>query len=371
MAQHPQPAPAIAAVPATTPFVAPEELARRVGRTSLVRLGANESAFGPSPRAIAAMQAAIPLTSLYGDPESVELRTLLAARHNCKIENLVVASGVDELLGLICRTYGSLGDPVVMSHGSYATFAYHVIGHGLNLITVPPFPDGTVDVDAMLAVARERNPKIVYLANPDNPSGSFIDLETVTRLRDGLPPDTLFVLDEAYADFVTAGPLLPDAIDERTIRLRTFSKAYGMAGARIGYAIASRDAIAVFQKIRHHFGVARTSQIGALAALEDQPFVKHVVDEVVRGRDEYHAFAKRIGIRTLPSQTNFVCFEIGTRPQAEAMMHGLLERGVFVRKPGEPPINGFIRVTVGTAEERALFYEQFSAALDAVRERVS
>jgi histidinol-phosphate aminotransferase len=351
--------------------VAPEELARRVGRDSLVRLGANESAFGPSPHAIAAMQAAIPLTSLYGDPESIELRTLLAAKHGCRIENIVVASGVDELLGLICRTYGSLGDPVIMSHGSYATFAYHVIGHGLELITVPPFDDGAVDVDAMLAKAHERQPKIVYLANPDNPSGSFIDIDVVTKLRDGLPPDTLFVLDEAYSDFVTAGTLLPDPIDERTIRLRTFSKAYGMAGARVGYALASREAIATFQKIRHHFGVNRTSQIGAVAALEDRAFVAGVVAEVARGRDEYHAFGKRMGVHTLPSQTNFVCFEIGTRPQAEAMMHALLERGVFVRKPGEPPINGYIRVTVGTAAERELFYEHFAAAFDALRERVS
>jgi histidinol-phosphate aminotransferase len=371
MSQHPQPAAAIRAVPATTPFVAPEELGRRVGRASLVRLGANESAFGPSPKAIAAMQAALPLVSLYGDPESMELRSALAAQHGCRVENIVVGSGVDELLGLICRTYGAPGDPVLMSHGSYATFAFQVNGHGLALHTVPPFADGAVDIDAMLARARELQPKIVYLANPDNPSGSFADRDDVARLQAGLPADTLFILDEAYAHFVTSGSLLPDGIDERTIRLHTFSKAYGMAGARIGYALASREAIATFQKIRNHFGVNRTAQIGALAALDDAPFVREVVAEVARGREEYHAFGKRIGVRTLPSQTNFVCFEIGTRQAAEAMMHGLLERGVFVRKPGEPPINGFIRVTVGTPEERELFYEQFTAALDALRERVS
>jgi histidinol-phosphate aminotransferase len=371
MSLHPQPAPAIRAVPATTPFVAPEELARRVGRTTLVRLGANESAFGPSPRAIAAMQAAVPLVSIYGDPESMDLRTVLAARHNCRIENIVVGSGVDELLGLICRTYGALGDPVLMSHGSYATFAYHVAGHGLELITAPPFADGAVDIDALLAVARERRPKIVYLANPDNPSGTFAGRDAVAQLQAGLPPDTLFVLDEAYADFVPRDALLPEGIDERTIRLRTFSKAYGMAGARIGYALASREAIATFQKIRNHFGVNRTAQIGALAALADQAFVDGVVAEVAAGRAEYHAFARRIGLRTLPSSTNFVCFEIGTRQAAEAAMHGLLERGVFVRKPGAPPINGYIRVTVGTPAERAFFYEQLTATLEALRERVS
>jgi histidinol-phosphate aminotransferase len=370
MSQHPQPAPAIRAVPATTPFVAPEELARRVGRSSLVRLGANESAFGPSPKAIAAMQAAVPQVAIYGDPESIDLRAVLAARHACAIENIVVGSGVDELLGLICRTYGAPGDPVLMSHGSYATFAYHVAGHGLELVTVPPFSDGAVDIEAMIAAARERSPKIVYLANPDNPSGSFAGRDAVARLQRELPPDTLFVLDEAYADFVDAAELLPEGIDERTIRLRTFSKAYGMAGARIGYALASREAIATFQKIRNHFGVNRTAQIGALAALDDPAFVALVVAEVALGRAEYHAFGKRLGLRTLPSHTNFVCFEIGTRQAAAAAMHGLLERGVFVRKPGEPPINGCIRVTVGTPGQRAFFFEQLSATLDALRERV-
>jgi histidinol-phosphate aminotransferase len=367
----PLPTPQIRDVPATTPFVAPEELARRVGRDTLVRLGANESAFGPSPKAIAAMQAAVPLTSIYGDPESVDLRTVLAARHACALENIVVGAGADELLGLICRAYGALGDVAVMSHGSYATFAYHVVGHGLDLVTVPPFSDGSVDVEAMLAVAHERAPKIVYLANPDNPSGSFAEREAVARLQRDLPPGVLFVLDEAYADFVDPAALLPDGIDERTIRLRTFSKAYGMAGARVGYALASREAIATFQKIRNHFGVNRTAQIGALAALDDQAFVARVVDEVARGREEYHAFGRRIGVRTLPSHTNFVCFEIGTRQAAEAAVHGLLERGVFVRKPGQPPIDGFIRVTVGTPAERAIFYEQLGATLEALRERVS
>lgn len=370
MSTHPQPAAVVRAVPATTPFVGPEELARRVGRASLVRLGANESAFGPSPLAIAAMQAAVPLTSIYGDPESYDLRVALAARHGCAIENIVVGAGADELLGLIVRTYGAPGDRVIMSHGSYATFAYHVSGHGLDLLTVPPFPDGAIDIEAMLAAARQEAPKIVYLANPDNPSGSLAAVDAVARLRDDLPPETLLVLDEAYADFVPPGGLLPEGIDERTIRLRTFSKAYGMAGARVGYALASREAIATFQKIRNHFGVNRTAQIGALAALDDAAFIAEVVDEVARGRAEYQAFGARLGLRTLPSHTNFVCFEIGTRPQAEAMMNGLLHRGVFVRKPGRPPLDGFIRVTVGTPGERAFFYEQFGAALDTLRERV-
>ena len=259
-----------------------------------------------------------------------------------------------------------------MSHGSYATFAFHVLG------TRARAEDGAAlrrrrgryrsDARARRAISSRRSS---IWRTPTTRAERSSGREAVARLQNELPPDTLFVLDEAYSDFVTDGALLPDGIDERTIRLHTFSKVYGMAGARIGYALASREAIATFQKIRNHFGVNRTGQIGALAALEDQPFVQRVVAEVKAGRDEYHAFAARLGMRTLPSQTNFVCFEIGTRQAAEAMMHGLLERGVFVRKPGEPPINGFIRVTVGTPDERLVFYEQFAAALDALRERVS
>jgi histidinol-phosphate aminotransferase len=370
MEPQPQPTPQIRDVPATTPFVAPEELARRVGRSTLVRLGANESAFGPSPRALVAMRDALADTAYYGDPEAFELRTALAARHGCALENIVVGPGIDDLLGLIVRTYATVGDVALMSRGSYATFAYHVAGYGLTLSTVPPFADGSVDIDALAAAARERRPKIAYLANPDNPSGTFAAADAVARLRAALPPETLFVLDEAYADFVAPGALPPDGIDAQTIRLRTFSKAYGMAGARIAYAIAPAEAIATFQKVRLHFGVNRAALAGALASLDDPAFIAEVVAEVARGRDEYRALAARLGLRTLPSHTNFVCIEVGTRAQAEAMVAGLLERGVFVRKPGLPPIDGFIRVTVGTPEERAIFAEAFAMVLDTLRERV-
>ena len=371
MSRNPQPTAQIRAVPTTTPFVGPEDLARRVGRDSLVRLGANESSFGPSPRAIAAMHAAVPETSFYGDPELVDLRVALAARHQCGIENLSVGAGIDDLLGLIVRGYCGEGGVALMTRGSYPTFVYHVTGYGAELSTVEPLADGSTDIDALAAAARERKPRVVYLANPDNPSGSFVDRAAVETLRAAVPDDALFVLDEAYADFVGPDEVLPDTIDEGTIRLRTFSKAYGMAGSRIAYAIAPVSVVETFQKIRHHFGVNRIAQSGAIAALADTGFVTGVVAEVERGREAYHELGRTLGLRTLPSRTNFVCFEIGTRAQAEAMVAALLERGIFVRKPGQPPIDGFIRVTVGTEEQRATFAEAFAGALDAVRERVS
>jgi histidinol-phosphate aminotransferase len=371
MTMLPQPTAQVAAVPAVTPFVAPEELARRVGRASLLRLGANESAFGPSPLAVAAMREAAAHTSWYGDPESMELRAALAARHGCGVENIVIGSGIDDLMSLLVRTFCAPGDVALQTRGTYATWAYHVAAYGAVLATAEPTADAAIDVDALIERARATRPKVVYVANPDNPSGAFVAAAELERLRAGLADDVLLVIDEAYADFVDPQLLPPDALDPRAIRLRTFSKAFGLAGARVGYAIAAARYVAIFQKIRQHFGVNRAAQIGALAALGDTAFVKSVAARVADGRTDYAALGNVLGCRTLPSATNFVCFEIGSREQAEAMVGTLLGRGVFVRKPYAPPIDGYIRVTVGTSDERAAFAQIFSEALVGVREKAA
>jgi histidinol-phosphate aminotransferase len=368
MPKLPQPAPLVAAVPSSTPFVAPEELARRVGRSSLLRLGANESSFGPAPAALAAMREAVGRVSWYGDPESLELRTALARRNGCEIENLIIGSGIDDLMSLVVRTFCAPGDAALATRGTYATWTFHVLAYGVRHITAEPTPAVTIDVDALIAQAAAAGPKAVYVANPDNPSGTFVSAAELARLRAGLADDVLLVIDEAYADYVDPARLPPPALDPRTIRFRTFSKAYGLAGARVGYAIAPAQYVAAFNKLRQHFGVNRTAQIGALAALGDEDHLRAVVAEVAAGRDAYAALGRELGCRTLPSATNFVNFEVGTKAAAEAMVLSLLERGVFVRKPYAPPIDGFIRVTVGTAAERAAFAEIFSEALAKARE---
>lgn len=358
----PAPAAQIAAVPATTPFVAPEVLGRRYGHRDMLRLGANESSFGPSPRAIAAMREEAPRNSWYGDPESFELRSALAERLGCGVENLIVGSGIDDLHSLVVRAFCAPGSVALETEGTYATFAYHVAAYGVRLRTVPYRDDGRIDVDALIACALREQPKMIYVANPDNPSGTFVEPEAIAALRDALLPDQVLVLDEAYADFVPPGKLPGPLLDPQTIRMRTFSKAYGLAGARVGYAIADPAIIATFQNIRQHFGINRNGQIAALASLGDDAFVAEVVAEVARGREDYYALAARHGLRSVTSLTNFVCIEIGTKPQAEAFLEDLLRRGVFVRKPSAPPLDGYIRVTVGTPEERARFATIFDEA---------
>ena len=365
----PKATPAVEALPLTRPFVGPEELARLAGRSSLLRLGANESAFGPSPHALEAMRRELPRTAWYGDPESSDLRERLAAKHGCSIENVVVGAGIDDLLGMIVHGYLSPSEAAVATAGTYPTFAYHVVTRSGLMETVQYRFDGTVQLEALIERGRETGARIVYLANPDNPSGSFIGRDALLSALERLAADAVFILDEAYGDFTDSADLIGDD-DPRVVRTRTWSKAYGMAGARIGYAIAAREIVATCNKIRIQYNVNRTAQVGALAALDDEAFVAGVVAEIARGRVEYAALGERLGLATLPSLGNFVNFDLGTRERAEALVATLLENGVFVRKPGAPPIDRCVRVTVGTAAERSEFAERLAEALSKVDAKV-
>jgi histidinol-phosphate aminotransferase len=361
-----RPAPLIAALPASTPFIGPERLMRENRLTQLVRLGANESPFGPSPLAVAAMRAELERLSWYGDPDAYELRVALAKKHACAIEQISVGSGIDDLMGLAVRAYVAPGAAAVTSRGTYPTFEYHVSGYGGVLQRVDYREDGAPDLEGLVQRAHECDAAIVYLANPDNPSGSFYERDEVVRFFEALPRSTVLLLDEAYADFVDEAELLPPHFEDRLIRTRTFSKAHGMAGARIGYAIMSEEGAATFDKIRLQYGINRNAQIGALASLHDAPFSAFVVEETARGRAEYADVGRELGIGTLPSRTNFVCFDLRDVKRANSMVVDLLRRGVWIRKPGAWPLDRYIRVSVGTAPMRAAFAAALRAILSEV-----
>jgi histidinol-phosphate aminotransferase len=356
-------APHIEAIPLVTPFIGPEQLMREGGHASLLRLGANESTFGPSPKAVEAMASELPRISWYGDPESYDLRCALAARHGCEVENICVGAGIDDLMGLAVRAFVAPGDTALTTRGTYPTFAYHITGFGGVLETVPYRENGMLDVDALIEKALALRPKIVYVANPDNPSGTLLPGAQLVRLFEALPEETLLFLDEAYEDFVEESDAFPALLHPRLLRVRTFSKAYGMAGARIGYLIATPRNVLTFQKIRLHYGVNRNAQIGALAALEDTAFHRHVVAEVAKGRQDYYDLAVSLGRRYLRSWTNFVCIDFDSNERATAIMNQLLARGVFIRKPGAPPLDRYVRISVGTPAERAEFAVRLRAVL--------
>lgn len=350
--------PHAAALPSTVPFTGPETLERRTGLPFRARLGANESLFGPSPKAVAAMEAAARDAWMYGDPENHDLKQALAAHHGVTPAHLAVGPGIDGLLGLICRLTLAPGTPVVTSLGAYPTFNFHVAGAGAELTRVPYRGDHE-DPEALLTAARATGARLLYLANPDNPMGSHHPAAVIEEMVANLPEDTLLILDEAYADLAPPGavPLIA-AEHPQVIRLRTFSKGYGLAGARVGYAITNPDLALAFDKMRDHFGMGRISQAGALAALADQEWLASVQARTVAARARLSAIAVANGLRPLPSATNFVTIDCGRDGDfARRVLAEMGLRGVFIRMPGVAPLDRCIRISLGD-----------DAALDIVEE---
>ncbi|OJH44717.1 pyridoxal phosphate-dependent aminotransferase [Paracoccus sp. SM22M-07] len=358
-------APIPASLPATVPFVGPETLERQRGKPFGARLGANENGFGPSPRAIRAMQDAVSQVWKYGDAPSHDLRHALAARLGAAPENIVIGEGIDGLLGVLVRLMIAPGDAVVTSEGAYPTFNYHVAGYA-GVLHKAPYRDDREDPQALIDLAHRTGARMVYLANPDNPMGSWHSGSTITAMLDGLPRDCLLVLDEAYAEFAPRDAI-PDIApdDPRVIRMRTFSKAYGLAGARIGYAIGAPDLIAGFDRIRNHFGVNSIAQVGALAALADTDWLAHVQDQVATARDRIGQIARQNGLTALPSATNFVAVDTDRDGiYAANLVKALQDRGVFIRMPGVAPLNRCIRISCGPAQELDLLSVVLPKALD-------
>ncbi|MFA7434503.1 MAG: pyridoxal phosphate-dependent aminotransferase [Gemmobacter sp.] len=364
--------PLVASLPASVPFVGPETQERARNAPFAARLGANESVFGPSPAAIAAMGRAAGDVWMYGDPENHDLRAALAAHHGVGPENVAVGEGIDGLLGCLVRLLVAPGDAVVTSDGAYPTFNFHVAGHGGALHKVP-YDGDHEDPAALAAKAAEVGAKLVYFANPDNPMGSWHGADAVRRLVETMPEGTLLVLDEAYVELAPEGTAPEiDAADPRVIRMRTFSKAHGMAGLRVGYAIAAPGLIAAFDKVRNHFGVGRIAQAGALAALMDRTWLGVVRGKVATARDGICRIARENGLVPLPSATNFVTIDCGgDGALARAVVAGLIARGVFVRMPFVPPHDRCIRVSAGTEADLAALAEALPEALAEAREAVA
>ena len=230
-----------------------------------------------------------------------------------------------------------------------------------------PYRDDRNDLEGLAEAAAETDARLVYLSNPDNPTGTWHPAARIRTFEAMLPDRCLLILDEAYSEFATEDAPTPMApIGPRVIRMRTFSKAHGMAGARIGYAVADAEVVEALEKVRHHYGVNRVAQAGALASLEDTEFVANVVRSVVEGRADYARLGERLGLPTLPSATNFVAFDAGTVDRANTILENLQRHGAFVRKPAAAPLDRFFRVTVGTPEERQLFAGILSTVLAAL-----
>jgi histidinol-phosphate aminotransferase len=314
------------------------------------------------------MQAAAADVWKYGDPEMHDLRSAIAVHHGVSPAQVAVGEGIDGLLGLLVRLLIGPGDAVVTSDGAYPTFNFHVAGFGGVLHKVPYRGDHE-DPQALIDRARAVGARLIYLANPDNPMGSWHPAPVIGAMVDALPDGMLLILDEAYVDLAPPGiaPVLA-ADDPRVIRMRTFSKGYGLAGLRVGYGLAAPDLVSAFDKVRNHFGVGRIAQAGALAALADQAWLAHVRAEVARARTMLAQVAQANGLTPLPSATNFVTIDCGQDGVfARRVLNTLIKNDIFVRMPFVAPQDRCIRVSAGTPADLEAFAAALPLALAAAR----
>lgn len=368
MTTRPAQIPLIAALPATVPFVGPEAQERTRGTRFRARIGANESSFGPSPRVVSAMAESARDMWMYCDPDNHDLKNALAAHLGVGYDNVIVGEGIDGLLNLVVRMFVQAGTPVVTSLGAYPTFNFHVAGFGGRLVTVP-YENDRESLSALLDTVRRENAPLVYLSNPDNPMGTWWETAELVRFINALPETTMLILDEAYGETAPASALPPiDVSRPNVLRMRTFSKAYGLAGIRCGYAVGEAEAIRAFEKIRNHYGVNRMALIAGAAALADQAYLREVVAKVAAGRDRISAIARANGLQPIASATNFVTIDCGEDGAfALKVLQHLLSRDVFIRKPMAPGLDRCIRVSVGLDHELAVFEEELPGALAGAR----
>jgi histidinol-phosphate aminotransferase len=351
-----RPRPDVAALAPYVPGRPAAEVERLFGLDDVVKLASNENPFGPSPRAVEASVRALATVNSYPDGGSVDLRERLAARFGLARENVAVGNGSDELIALLALAYLSPGDEVVLAAPPYSIHRNAALVAGGRPVGVP-LRDHVHDLEAMAGAVTART-KLVFVANPHNPTGTAVDAATLRRFVTAIPPAVLLIVDEAYYDFAddalrhTARDLLDD--HPNVVALRTFSKAYGLAGLRAGYALAHRAVVSTLDRVRPPFGLSAVAQAAALAALDDAEYVARVVAQTRAGRARLLEIARRHGLEAIPSQANFVLMHVG---DSAGLAEALLRRGVIVR-PGENlGVSGWIRVSVGTDSDIDRFEE--------------
>ena len=339
-----------------------EEVERELG-VSAIKLASNENAFGPSPRALEAMKKHLASSHRYPDAGGFYLREKLAERHGVEAEQVVLGCGSTELIQLLCRIYCAPGAVGLSAEGSFVMFPLSVQAAGGEAVLVP-LKEYAYDLDA-LAAALDARTRAVYLANPNNPTGTLFTAGEMDRFLEKVPENVLVILDEAYCDYVERADYSRSMDTVRggryLIVLRTFSKVYGLAGLRIGYGIGHPEIIAALNKIHSPFNVSSLAQV---AALDDAEHVRRSVELTNQGRAFLEAELSKLGFMVVPSVANFVYLETGHKAQEE--YEALLKRGVIVRPMGFMGLPAGLRVTVGTPEENRRVVEAF-ARLQAAR----
>ena len=347
---------ALASVEPYRPQRPMRQLQEELGLERIVKLASNEGAFGPLPAAVAAFEAAAGELNRYPDGGGVRLREALAERHGVALDQVVLGNGADELIRLCAVATLDAGDRAVFPWPSFASYAVSTACSGAEPVRVP-LRERAFDLDAVLHAVRGGRVKVVYLANPNNPTGTLLDRAELRRFLGELPDGVLCVLDEAYAEYAEVEPEGPALLREGAARLavlRTFSKVYGLAALRVGYALASPDVADALDRVRPIFNVNQPAQEAALASLHERDAVALRVEHARRARKLLFETLAGAGLDPIASQTNFVYADV-PNGDGEGLADRLLREGVIVRALRGFGAPGAIRVTAGSDEENELF----------------
>jgi len=340
-----------------------EEVKREFGLKSIVKLASNENPLGPSPMAMEELRSHIEGLNFYPN-SGYDLRILLAEKFNLKVENVIVGNGSDGIMSNIIRTFLCDEDEVLTTEAAFIGFQVLARSRGIKYRTVP-YNNWRYDLSAIAKQINEHT-KIIYLANPNNPTGTIFSKQEFDKFYEKVPERVLIILDEAYFEYARDNPLYPDSMHYRydnVITLRTFSKIYGLAGLRIGYGFAHETLIGNLLKVKLPFEPNTLAQAAALGALRDKEFVHRSLELNSRGLPFVTESLQRLGLNIVPSETNFIMVAMKTEEEVNLIYQGLLKRGVIIR-----PLKAFglphcMRITIGTDEQNQIFIQSLTDLL--------
>ncbi len=345
-----------------------EELAREKGLTRISKLASNENPLGASPKVNQAIEAKLGELHRYPDQHAFELKKKLCDLYSLKPENIILGNGSEGIMAYIVRAFLAPGEEVLTSEMSFIGFSILAQSVGAKLIALPQTPDYRFDIKTLALNITEKT-KIIYIANPNNPTGTFIRKEEFDHFMKFVPPHVLVILDEAYFEYAVHNRDdgdFPDSMDYRydnVITLRTFSKAYGMAGLRVGYGFAHEDLISNLTKVKLPFEPSLLAQAGARAALDDTDHLKASLDHNERFKAKLCRFLTEKSFEYLKSATNFVTFKTGSEEAGKYLFENLLNEGVIIRPLAANGMPDFIRVSIGTESEMNHFFESMERIL--------
>lgn len=348
-----------------------EELAREKGLTRISKLASNENPLGPSPFAIREMTNALWDVHRYPDMAAHQIKNALCELYKLKPQNIILGNGSEGIMGYIVRAFLQPNDEVVTSENTFIGFLILAKSVGANLIQVPRRPDYKYDVEAM---AKKISPstKIVYIANPDNPTGTYITKTEFDFLMKHVPAHSIVILDEAYFEFAKDQGDYPDSMHYRydnVITLRTFSKAYGLSGIRCGYGFGHDYLIGNLHKVKLPFEPSLIAQKGAFGALKDSPHLARTLENNKEQYDKLFNYLSQEGLAPIPSVTNFVTIKTGSEAASTFLFEALLAQGVIIRPLRANLMPDHVRISLGTKEEMNHFYEAMAKVLPEWKEK--